>query len=67
MSPAAIAGVVILLVGAALASDYKTFGMKNGAAGVLVAGVGFFLAVYGFLFGKVEIRGRGRRVKDHSI
>jgi len=50
-------------------SDYKSFGMTNPAVGILVGGVGFFLACFGYFSATDDQnnRGSGQRVTDNSI
>jgi hypothetical protein len=69
MSPSAIAGIVVMLVGGLMIGDYKGLGMSNPAVGILVTGGGFLLTCYGFFAGHSSANegGRGKRVKDYSI
>jgi|GEM_PF-4563802 len=69
MNGTTIAGVVVMFFGELLMSDYKSFGMTNPAVGILVGGVGFFLACFGY-FSNTDDHSNGgssQRVTDNSI
>jgi hypothetical protein len=69
MNPTVIAGLVVFLVGSLVASDYKGLGMRDPALGILVAGAGFFIAVFGFFSGDKSGNESGprKKVKDYSV
>jgi hypothetical protein len=63
-----VAGVVVMLIGGLMTSDYKAMGMASPAIGILVGGAGFFLAAFGYFNGSQDQKGgSGKKLKDYSV
>lgn len=70
MNGTTIAGIVVMLVGALLTSDFKSMGLGTPGVGILIGGAGFFIAAYGYFGssgGERQGSGRGKKVRDYSV